>query len=130
MKKVFTAMAIMALMLLVWYISQPGYGSKLSFEGTDVYYTEEVTEEEAQRLGEYLVQTGFADGREKSVQLTKRDSVYLFRMVVMEGATKDSTNDLTFEAMAVTLSYNAFNKAPVQLEACDNRFNTLRVYGR
>lgn len=108
--------------------SMDGYGEKLEFNGTDVYYTEEVTEADAQKLGVYLLSSEFADGGEKSVQLSKRDSVYLFRMVVMDGITKDSTNDITFMAMAWTLSANVFDNAPVELEACDNTFETLRVY--
>lgn len=108
--------------------SMDGYGDKLEFNGTDVYYVGEVTEAEAQKLGEYLVESEFADGVEKSVQLAKRDSTYLFRMVVMDGVTKDSTNDITFMAMAWTLSNSVFDSAPVELEACNNTFETLRVY--
>lgn len=108
--------------------SMDGYGEKLEFNGTDVYYTDEVTEADAQKLGEYLVSSEFADGGEKSVQLSKRDSVYLFRMVVIDGVTKDSANDISFMALAWTLSANVFDKAPVELEACDNTFETLRVY--
>lgn len=107
-----------------------GYGEKLEFNGTDVYYTELVNEDEAQKLGEYLVESEFADGGSKSVQLSKRDSVYLFRMVIKEGIEKDSTNDLTFLAMTYALSMAVFDGAPVELEACDNTFETLRVYGR
>jgi len=118
---------LVALVAFVIY-SIEGYGDKLEFNGTDVYYIGDVTEAEAQKLGEYLVEAEFADGGEKSVQLTKRDSVYLFRMVVLDGITEDSTNDVTFKAMAWTLSMNVFDSAPVELEACDNTFETLRVY--
>ncbi|GAB5524455.1 MAG: hypothetical protein Roseis2KO_23270 [Roseivirga sp.] len=129
MKIVFRIVGVLAAVIigyLAFFIE--GYGEKLEFNGTDVYYTEEVTEADAQKLGEYLVSSEFADGNDKSVQLSKRDSVYLFRMVVMDGVTQDSTNDITFMAMAWTLSANVFDKAPVELEACDNTFETLRVY--
>lgn len=129
MKVVFRIVGVLAVVVvgyLAFFIN--GYGEKLEFNGTDVYYTEGVTEADAQKLGEYLITSEFADGGEKSVQLSKRDSVYLFRMVVMDGVTKDSTNDITFMAMAWTLSANVFDNAPVELEACDNTFETLRVY--
>lgn len=129
MKVIFRLVGVLAAVIigyLAFFVD--GYGEKLEFNGTDVYYTELVSEAEAQKLGAYLVSSEFADGGEKSVQLSKRDSVYLFRMVVMDGVTKDSTNDITFMAMAWTLSANVFDKAPVELEACDNTFQTLRVY--
>lgn len=129
MKSVMKLLATMVALFVAYLVFfTDGYGEKLEFNGTDVYYTEGVTEADAQKLGEYLITSEFADGGEKSVQLSKRDSVYLFRMVVMDGVTKDSTNDITFMAMAWTLSANVFDSAPVELEACDNTFETLRVY--
>lgn len=129
MKAVIRIVGLLAALIigyLAFFID--GYGEKLEFNGTDVYYTELVSEAEAQKLGAYLVSSEFADGGEKSVQLSRRDSVYLFRMVVMDGVTKDSTNDISFMALAWTLSANVFDNAPVELEACDNTFETLRVY--
>lgn len=131
MKKVLKVIAVLVVAFVVYVIySMEGYGEKLEFNGTDVYYTEMVTEADAQKLGEYLVEAEFADGGEKSVQLSKRDSVYLFRMVVMDGVTEDSANDVTFLAMTYALSLSVFDGAPVSLEACDNTFETLRVYGK
>lgn len=130
MKRILTIFIILVAFLAIWKLSASNYGKKIEINSTDLYYTGSVTKADAQKLGDYLVESEFADGRNKSVQLSKRDSVYLFRMVVMEGAEKDSTNDITFEAMAITLSWNVFNNAPVELEACDDRFNTLRVYGK
>lgn len=131
MKKVLKVVGLLVVAFVAYIvITLEGYGEKLEFNGTDVYYTEEVTEAEAQKLGEYLVEAEFADGGEKSVQLSKRDSVYLFRMVVIDGVTEDSTNDVTFLAMTYGLSLSVFDGAPVELEACDNTFETLRVYGK
>ncbi len=129
MKVVFRIIGVLAAVIISYLaFFMEGYGEKLEFNGTDVYYTDMVTEAEAQKLGEYLLSSEFADGAEKSVQLSKRDSIYLFRMVVVDGVTKDSANDISFMALAWTLSAQVFNNAPVELEACDNRFGTLRVY--
>ncbi len=131
MKKVLKVLGTLVVGAIVFvFLLSDGYGEKLEFNGTDVYYTEKVNIEEAQKLGEYLVETEFADGGSKSVQLSKRDSVYLFRMVVKEGIEKDSTNDVTFLAMTYALSLGVFDGAAVELEACDNTFETLRVYGK
>ncbi len=131
MKKVLKAIGVLLGLFLLYVIfNMDGYGKKLEFNGTDVYYTELVTEAEAQKLGEYLVEAEFADGREKSVQLSKRDSIYLFRMVVFDGIVEDSTNDITLTAMTYALSLSVFDGAPVELEACNDTFETLRVYGK
>ena len=130
MKKILKVLGFLVLIIAAYaVISLKSYGEKLEFNGTDVYFTEEVSEAEAQRLGAYLVETEFADGRSKSVQLSKRDSVYLFRMVVKKGIVEDSTNDVTLTAMTYALSLGVFDGAPVELEACDDVFGTLRVYG-
>ncbi len=131
MKKVFKVLVVLVATLIGYVVlTMEGYGEKIEFNGTDVYYSEMVNEAEAQKLGEYLVETEFAEGRSKSVQLDKRDSTYLFRMVVMDGVVEDSTNDITFLAMTYAISLAVFDGAPVELEACDNTFGTLRVYGK
>ncbi len=130
MKKVIKGLGVTLAIIVGYFVyTLEGYGEKLEFNGTEVYYTEMVNEEEAQKLGEYLVEAEFADGGDKSVQLSKRDSTYLFRMVVREGIVEDSTNDVTLLAMTYALSLAVFDGAPVELEACSNTFETLRVYG-
>lgn len=130
MKKILKIAGLLVVVFVVYIVlTVEGYGEKLEFNGTDVYYTEMVTEVEAQKLGDYLVEAEFADGGDKSVQLSRRDSVYLFRMVVMDGITEDSANDVTFLAMTYALSIAVFDGAPVELVACDNTFETIRVYG-
>lgn len=129
MKAVLKVIGLLVVAFVAFVIySMEGYGEKLEFNGTDVYYTELVTEAEARKLGEYLVEAEFANGGEKSVQLSKRDSVYLFRMVVIDGVVEDSTNDITFKTMVWALSSSVFDNAPLELEACDDTFETLRVY--
>ncbi|KYG71450.1 hypothetical protein EV198_3326 [Roseivirga ehrenbergii] len=128
MKKVLSGIFLVIAVITYFVFSSSGYGEKLEFNGTDVYYTDLVTEADAQRLGEYLVDSEFADGNGKSVQLTKRDSTYLFRMVVIDGVTEDSTKDISFKALAMLISMQVFDGAPVELEACSNTFETLRTY--
>jgi len=128
MKKVLTGLFLVVAVITYLVFSSSSYGEKLEFNGTDVYYTDLVTETDAQKLGDYLIESEFADGNGKSVQLTKRDSTYLFRMVVIDGVTEDSTKDISFKALAMLISMQVFDDAPVELEACSNTFETLRVY--
>tara|TARA_R110001592_G_scaffold17204_2_gene72924 strand:+ start:1678 stop:2067 length:390 start_codon:yes stop_codon:yes gene_type:complete len=128
MKKLLTGLFFIIAVIVYFVFSSSSYGEKLEFNGTDVYYTDLVTETDAQKLGDYLIESEFADGSGKSVQLTKRDSTFLFRMVVIDGVTEDSTKDINFKALAMLISMQVFDNAPVELEACSNTFETLRVY--
>ena len=57
-------------------------GTKLEFNGGELYYTKNVNEAEARKLGEYLVNEKFFDGAKKTIQLDKSGDTYLFRAVV------------------------------------------------
>ena len=103
-----------------------GYGESVTFNGTEVYYKDGATLEDAEKLGEYLVESEFADGVEKSVMIVKNeDGEYVFRMVVQEGA--EEGNDALFGLMAMGISMSAFDGEPVHFEACDVLFNTLKT---
>jgi hypothetical protein len=123
MKKLFF-LCIATQMLL----SCSNYGDKLEFNATEVYYKDGVTEAEATQLGNYLVTSEFADGTTKSVQFVrnKESQNLTFRMVMLEEAAKDATNDVMFKLFARELS-NEF-KQPVDFEACDNTFKTLKTF--
>ncbi|NVK53220.1 MAG: hypothetical protein HWD85_09815 [Flavobacteriaceae bacterium] len=120
--------------ILLFFIFTPiilscsGYGKKLEFNNTEVYYTKEVFKEEAQKLGKFLVRSEFADGKEKSVQLTKNKETnhYIFRMVTNPEAAKNKAYEILFKAVAIQISDSVFNKAPVDFHVCNNTFKTLK----
>lgn len=124
MKKIFTILALVTL-----FMSCSNYGEKLEFDGTEVYYTKGIEKAEATKLGQYLISSKFADGRKKSVQLTKDEETnrYNFRMVTAEKAAKDSTYNFIFKLMARQISDSVFAGKPVDFHVCDNTFNTLKV---
>jgi len=82
----FLAMAI----LLAVGLGCSSYGTKLDYNGGELYYTKNVTESEAKKLGDYLVKEEFFDGKEKTVQLDKSGSTYQFRMVVQKDKQADA----------------------------------------
>jgi hypothetical protein len=104
--------------------SPPDYGTKLSFNNGELYFTQNVTESEALRLGNFLVEDGFFYGEKITVQLDKAEDTYLFRMVTTEG-TEDN-QDYIAEAKKSTgvLSKNVFHDAPVNFHICDDRLKT------
>lgn len=120
---------ILIFILSVLLISCNTYGEKLEFNKTEVYYTNKVKKEEAEKLGKYLVSSKFADGRAKSVQLTKNEESgnYVFRMVTNEKAANSKTYETVFKLVATQISDSVFNSAPVDFDVCDNTFNTIKT---
>jgi hypothetical protein len=103
------------------------YGTKLKFNGGDLFYTKNVTAAEANKLGNYLVQDGFYSGNEISVQLDKSGSTYLFRMVIKEGYDQKQEYIDLMKEYSKQLSKDVFNGAAVEMHMCDKHLKTLKV---
>ena len=114
---------------LVLFYACSGYGKKLQYQKTEVYYTDKVEKIEAEKLGDFLVRSEFADGNEKSIQLSKDDKTnhYTFRMVTTKEAIESKSYQTIFKLYAKQISDSVFNKHPVDFHICDNTFKTLKV---
>ncbi len=121
MKKIITV-----LFTIAFLVSCANYGEKKVFNGTEVYYKDGVTEAQADKLGESLITSGFADGGGKSVQFTKDGDQYIFKMVIREEFLNDKSKENVFNIFPKELS-NYMN-LPVDLHLCDDSFHTLRVH--
>jgi hypothetical protein len=109
-------------------VSCTNYGKKKMFDSTELYYTDKVTESEADAVGKYLKEQGFTEGDEtKTVQLTKEGDTYQFRMVVKEGYEKDEEYIAIAEAFAYNLSKDVFEGKEVEIHLCDAKLETLKV---
>lgn len=106
------------------------YGTKLTFAKGEVYYTENVNEREAQRLGNFLLaQNYFDDVREKTVQVTKSGDTYKVRMVINQDSMKAHPE---YEGMLAPLtgviSRDVFSGAPTDIELCDASLTTIKTF--
>jgi hypothetical protein len=103
------------------------YGKEKIFNGVEVYHTDKVTDAQADSLGNYLVREKFADGKTKTVQLTKSGDTIQFKMVVKEGIDKDPAYSKTMKFFATMLSAQVFNGALLELHMWDDQMGTLKV---
>jgi hypothetical protein len=76
------------------------YGTKLEFNGDELFYTDNVTEADAKKLGDYLVKLGLLN------DLEVRRSLRI---------------------LAVEISVGAFNRAATEIHACDDQLKTCKV---
>lgn len=96
----------------------------MDFNGGELYYTKSINTDEAERLGNFLVEQDFFSGDKISVQIDKIDDVYQFRMVSKEGVEEKQENITMAQSFVMTISNQVFNDAPVNFHFCDEYFET------
>lgn len=126
-KKNFISTILVLTILMAVGLACGSYGTKLDFNGGELYYTDNVTEADAKKLGDYLVKSGFFDGRKITVQLDKSGATYQFRMVVVPEKQNDDATMILMKAFAGEISGEVFNDAPTELHICDDQLKTIRV---
>ena len=104
-----------------------GYGTKLEFNGGEVYYTENSTEADAKKLGEYLVKEGYFDGKPKTVQLDKSGSTNQVRLVIQKEFQNDQKTADSMKEFAGQISTGAFGGAATEIHICDEELKTVKV---
>ena len=104
-----------AVAALFWLAASP-YGDKLSVGGSDVYYRDGVTRDEAQKTGEALAHMGYFDGSGRAdVQLRREDGKLTLVLVAKEPhpsparlrmyqTARDDVNDALPPSMHVELA--------------------------
>ncbi len=126
-KKNFITTILVLTVLMAVGLACGSYGTKLDFNGGELYYTDNVTESDAKKLGDYLVKSGFFDGKKITVQLDKSGSTYQFRMVVMKEKQNDDATMILMKTFAGEISEEVFSNAPTELHVCDDQLKTIRV---
>src|SRR5215204_4935537 len=101
--------ALVLTVLLTIGLACSSYGTKLDFNNGELYYTDKVTETDAKKLGDYLVNSGFFSGKKITVQLDKSGATYQFRMVVQPEKQNDEATAVLMKAFAEEISEEVFN---------------------
>jgi len=115
--------------MLVPELLAPGmeFGRKQMFNGGELYCADDITDQQAAALGNYLVEIGFFDGHPKSAQIRKEGDCYQFRIAMQSGWRN---NILYIEAgvqMARNISDNVFFGDPVETHYCNEMLETLNT---
>jgi hypothetical protein len=124
MKRINLLMSFLVVMVIT---SCSNYGTKLEFNGGELYYTKNVNKEDAEKLGKYLVKSEFFNGRPKTVQLNILNDTFQFRMVVKEGNEKDQATIDLMKVFAGDISRDVFNGKIVELHMCDKYLKTIKI---
>jgi hypothetical protein len=103
------------------------YGCMLEFNHGDLYYTSAVSKEDVKRLGDFLVEEKFFDGRHVSVQLTNNAQTIQVRFPVKSGFEKDESYVVSVHALGVRISQKVFHGRPIEIDLCDSQLKTRRA---
>jgi len=120
-------LCVLTFSIILFTASCNNYGEQKTFNGTQVFYTSAVTMSDVNNLGKYLIDSGFADGEYKTVQLNKTGNTYEFRMVVKKGIEQDQEYRNLGKLLAAEISAYSFNGARVETHFCDDKLKTLIV---
>ncbi|KXK55930.1 MAG: hypothetical protein IPM61_12070 [Chlorobi bacterium] len=122
---------ILGLLLLLVGLAASGcsnHGKRLEFGSGTLYYTENVTEDQAKKLGETLQKSSHFANKEWKAQLDKAGA--LWKLNLVEDAAK--VNDPTFKVWITNynlqLSKQVFSDGKVQIDLCDDDFNPLKTF--
>ena len=123
MKLIFIFPIILVMMLISCGVKT----TKLSFNGGELLYTDAITADQAAKLGNYLVQSKFYDGKPKTVQIDKKDGLVHFAMVLNDTLAKSAEYQTMGEAFVDELEQAVFNGQTVALDYCDEYLNVRKT---
>lgn len=121
------AFIVVVLLIIGLILQARTFGTKLTFNGAELYYTSNVTEADAKKLGQYFVRAGIFDEKQRVAQLSKSGSSWEFRMVVREEQVRNEELLVLCGQLTGMLSKDVFDGAPVDLLLCNADLKTLRV---
>ncbi|MDT5123388.1 MAG: hypothetical protein QOC96_2870 [Acidobacteriota bacterium] len=122
-----TTLTIISFLFLCAMLGCNSFGKRLEFNKGELYYTSAVTEDEAKKLGNYLVIIGYFADRQVTVQLDKSSDTYQVRFVVQEGGEKNEEALASFKLLVNMLSKDVFNGAKVEIHLCNDKLKTIKV---
>lgn len=129
MKKIIVTIALGFLVIACNFFSP--YGKKVTINNTlEVYYKgDNITQNDAKKLGDFLADTWKESTNKKSLQLLKENNIYLIKMVVDTEKVKTDSS-LTFSLMAIQylLESQVFKGEKVKFVLTDNTFKDIQSF--
>ena len=110
------------------------FGDKFVIDEDEVYYKDGPTEQEAQALLEFLLETKIfnKDGETQSAQLLKEDDTYIVKII--KGPKMGDVDELdentiqSINQIKSLIEQNVFPGESISFHITDDRFKTLREF--
>ena len=100
-----------------------------TFNGVEVVYeSSAITEAEVDKLGEYFIASGYANGDEKAALLTKSDELYQFYLVVNNDLMQDQESIDLLKTFGEELCTEVFEDKAVDYYLCNGDLQPLVLF--
>lgn len=106
------------------------FGEKLPFQNGELYFTDNVTQRQAESLVKFLDEMYGDLENFKSYQLDRDGNELVVRSVVNDRALNTNELDDSFEAVEFLLQTQVFPDSEVRLELTDTQFQTRRTFNK
>jgi uncharacterized protein YcfL len=103
------------------------HGNVKEFGTLELYYPDNITIEEVDKLGNYLTMVNFTKEDKKSLQLLKTDTSYTVKMIVTATVLSNDSILLRLLEFKKELMYSLYPKTQFELHLCDDYFETKKV---
>ncbi|HBS87969.1 MAG: hypothetical protein A2W91_10370 [Bacteroidetes bacterium GWF2_38_335] len=118
----------MLLMMAVIFISScSNHGTKIELKDGELFYTSNVTEDDANKLGKWLEENYFVQNKDASVQLEKEGDVFQAKFVVRDDVNLDDENVVAYANMLLEGVKTVFPDSKVEIHLCDDKLETQKV---
>ena len=119
--------SLIALLIAAVIIFSPDYGERIAVNNSELYYTDNVTEAEAQKVAEFIDSFTADIPQEITFQLDKRGDTYVYRMCAQPHAYETDELDASWIATETLLQQDVFPDANVIVELCDDTMTTQKT---
>ena len=117
--------------LLIWAMiySKNIPDKSLAINGDELYYTDNISKNEVDKVGEYLKEKGLfvQDNNTISIKLDKKENEYILSFIVNKENLESSDTSEYAKFFGKALSTEVFNNSKVRVNLCDDRFNSLKA---
>jgi hypothetical protein len=121
------AAAVIAVLGAVYLFSNRG-DSRLTFKQGELFYSVPVTEDEARRVGEYLVQRQiFSDEQRSTVQFHQVEGQYRLQFVISPEYVDDPVTAIEFGMVGRHIAAELLGGKPVEVNFTDAHLKLIKV---
>lgn len=124
---IITGIFILVLLIFTVMYSQYIPQKTLNYNKNQLFYTNNVTEAQAKKLGDFLETEGFfkADSR-TDVKIDKQEDTYVFSMIIKDEYIDNQEVVDNMKLVSDELSIYVFENSKVKIDLCNSRFKVVK----
>lgn len=100
--------------------------NKIEKNSVTMHYDSETPKEDAEKVLDFMIEEGFADGKQKDIKLEKKEDEYIFKMVTSNTVNIDEELTYISEELACMMSQKLFGNKKVTYVFTDDQWNLIK----